>query len=161
MTISNLGGSVKWFMEVAGQNPGKLDVKQAGLYTGLQCEELAEKLTAIRAGCVSYAQQVRFNVIINELNDMSAEMKANEHYGAILRCNHEEFLDADIDLAWVSLGSAESISPDASGAVGEVARANIDKFPNGVVTRDVNGKVVKPMGWRAPNLTPFVNPQAK
>lgn len=34
----------------------------------------------------------------------------------------------------------------------EVHRSNMDKFPNGVITRDDNGKIKKPENWTPPNL---------
>lgn len=154
--VINLGHAVAKFMRIGGQNPGTFDAKQMGLYTGLQLEAMAEKLEVICAGNISFERQARMRHMIECITQLSNEFKANEHYGAILRCDYEQFLDADLDLAWVSLGSAESVSPDAMGATGEVIRANLDKFPDGVVTRDANGKVVKPAGWRAHDLSPFV-----
>jgi predicted HAD superfamily Cof-like phosphohydrolase len=86
-------------------------------------------------------------------------------------------LDADIDLSWVTIGSALSQGADVEGAVAEVARSNLAKLVkchctssgcaepccgscNGlglVAIKDANGKVRKPEGWVAPNITPFIN----
>ncbi|MFZ9330710.1 MAG: hypothetical protein ACO24I_05425 [Candidatus Fonsibacter ubiquis] len=74
----------------------------------------------------------------------------------VQRADRESLLDADIDLAWVTIGSALSQGADVEGAAAEVSRANLDKFPNGVAIRDGNGKVVKPDGWKAPGLSTFI-----
>lgn len=142
---------VETFMTIAGQldNKRKFDARQVALYIGLQLEELGEKLEACGFSPAS--------PIVNMLHDTSASFKAGMFDNMVVNANREELLDADIDLAWVTIGSALSQGADVQGAAEEVSRANLAKFPNGIAIRDENGKVVKPAGWTGPDLKSFVN----
>lgn len=141
---------VETFMTIAGQldNKRKFDARQVALYIGLQLEELEEKLEACGFSPAS--------PIVNMLHDTSASFKAGMFDNMVVNANREELLDADIDLAWVTIGSALSQGADVQGAAEEVSRANLAKFPNGIAIRDENGKVVKPAGWTGPDLKSFV-----
>lgn len=161
MEVSSTEGiesAVEQFMKIGGQTTDCFNARQVALYTGLQLEEMAEKLMAIAEGCISPGYGRNLIDLAREMNALADKFKAGYHVGDIVRANYEDILDADIDLAWVALGGAFSISTNASGAVGEVARANLDKYPNGEVLRDENGKVQKPDGWRGPDLSPYVTP---
>lgn len=150
--------AVRSFMEKGGQSVDRFDARQATLYTGLQCEELAEKLLVIAGGALSSAGRGELLKAVEMLNDMSERFKAGLHLGDVMRCDHAAMLDADIDQAWVSLGAAFSVSHDTPGAFAEVAKANHAKFPNGVPLRNGQGKIIKPEGWRGPDLERFVAP---
>lgn len=135
------------FTELAGCTTDQFDVRQTALQIGLQLEEMAEKLEAI----------FRIDKHMGDLRAMSAMFKDGTLDHIVAITNREALLDADVDLAWVTIGSMLSQGADVLGAMQEVARANLDKFPGGVVTKDTNGKVVKPDGWRGPDLSPYVN----
>lgn len=137
---------VRRFTELAGCTTDQFNVRQTALYIGLQLEEMAEKLEA--AGAFVAAGYV------DEVADM---FKQGYYDASIGNADHEALLDADVDLAWVTIGSMLSQGADVLGAMKEVARANLDKFPGGVVTKDENGKVVKPNGWQGPDLSPYVS----
>lgn len=154
----NITAAVGQFMEISGQTTNSLNAKQACLYTGLQLEEMAEKIEAIVVGAVTPSVRSYLEGLADTLIEASNQFKAGLHTGDILRGDREALLDADIDLAWVSLGAAFSLSRDVHGAIAEVTRANLSKFPSGVAKRDENGKVVKPVDWRGPDLSPFVEP---
>lgn len=130
--------------------------RQAAFYTGMQLEELAEKLTAV-FGTGDYA-----STLIQALQITGEAFKGgayDEHVFDALHKRPEALLDADLDLIWVSIGAGAAQGADVAGAYGEVGRANDDKFPNGVAMRHpVTGKVLKPDGWRGPDLTPFIHP---
>ena len=69
-----------------------------------------------------------------------------------------EQLDALIDILVVTIGAIHSGGFDAEGAWKEVMKTNfakIDKETGKVRKRD-DGKVLKPLGWVPPDLTPFV-----
>lgn len=137
---------VRRFTEAVGCTTDRFNVRQTALYIGLQLEELGEKLDACGLG---------FHAAhLHALGDMFKEGVFDEGVGRVERA---ALLDADIDLAWVTIGSALSQGADVLGAMREVARANLDKIgPDGTVLKDENGKVRKPEGWRPPDLTPFV-----
>ena len=68
-------------------------------------------------------------------------------------------LDALIDILVVTIGAIHSMGADAEGAWNEVMRSNLDKIDpeSGRVLKREDGKVLKPEGWTAPKLRPFLN----
>lgn len=69
-----------------------------------------------------------------------------------------EQLDALIDILVVTIGAIHSGGFDAEGAWKEVMSTNFAKIDKetGKVRKREDGKVLKPIGWTAPNLTPFI-----
>jgi predicted HAD superfamily Cof-like phosphohydrolase len=69
-----------------------------------------------------------------------------------------ETLDALIDILVVTIGAIHSAGFDAEGAWKEVMRTNFAKIDSetGKVRKREDGKVLKPLGWAPPNLTPFL-----
>lgn len=69
-----------------------------------------------------------------------------------------EQLDACMDMIWVILGFCHMKGYDVKGAWDEVARSNLCKIDSvtGKVIRRHDGKILKPEGWKEPNLKPFV-----
>jgi predicted HAD superfamily Cof-like phosphohydrolase len=70
----------------------------------------------------------------------------------------EAELDALIDILVVTIGAIHSAGFDAEGAWKEVIRTNFAKIDSetGKVRKREDGKVLKPLGWTAPNLVPFL-----
>ena len=68
-------------------------------------------------------------------------------------------LDAMIDILVVTIGAIHSMGADAEGAWNEVMRSNLAKIDpeSGLVLKREDGKVLKPAGWTAPELDPFLN----
>jgi predicted HAD superfamily Cof-like phosphohydrolase len=68
-------------------------------------------------------------------------------------------LDALIDILVVTIGAIHSMGADPEGAWNEVMRSNLDKIDpeSGRVLKRDDGKVLKPEGWTAPNLDPYLN----
>jgi predicted HAD superfamily Cof-like phosphohydrolase len=140
---------VQKFMTIAGQlDSDGFNARQTALYIGLQLEEMAEKLEACGFDPASPA--------VNFLYSTSSSFKKGLFDYMVMHADREAMLDADIDLAWVTIGSALSQGADVVAAAEEVSRANLAKFPNGVAVRDENGKVIKPEGWTGPNLSAFI-----
>jgi len=69
-----------------------------------------------------------------------------------------ETLDALIDILVVTIGAIHSMGADGEGAWKEVMATNFAKIDRetGKVRKREDGKVLKPIGWTAPNLTPFL-----
>lgn len=69
-----------------------------------------------------------------------------------------EQLDALIDILVVTIGAIHSMGADGEGAWKEVMMTNFAKIDKetGKVRKREDGKVLKPLGWVAPNLKPFV-----
>lgn len=72
--------------------------------------------------------------------------------------NQEEQLDALIDILVVTIGALHSGGFNAEGAWQEVMRTNFAKIDpeTGKVRKREDGKVLKPEGWVAPELAPFI-----
>ena len=69
-----------------------------------------------------------------------------------------EALDALIDILVVTIGAIHSMGADGEGAWKEVMATNFAKIDRetGKVRKREDGKVLKPIGWTAPNLSPFL-----
>ena len=77
---------------------------------------------------------------------------------ATLSDDRVEQLDALIDILVVTIGAIHSMGADAEGAWKEVMKTNFAKIDHetGKVRKREDGKVLKPVGWVAPDLKPFV-----
>ena len=77
---------------------------------------------------------------------------------ATLTEDRVEQLDALIDILVVTIGAIHSMGADAEGAWKEVMATNFAKIDRdtGKVRKREDGKVLKPVGWTAPNLVPFL-----
>jgi predicted HAD superfamily Cof-like phosphohydrolase len=69
-----------------------------------------------------------------------------------------EQLDALVDILVVTMGAIRAGGFDGEGAWEEVMRTNFAKIDpeTGKVRKREDGKVLKPEGWRPPNLEPFI-----
>ncbi len=70
----------------------------------------------------------------------------------------EAELDALIDILVVTIGALHSAGFDGEGAWKEVMATNFNKIDrqSGKVRKREDGKVLKPVGWVAPNMVPFL-----
>ena len=148
--------SVYNFMNQGGQTIGRFNARQACLYTGLQLEELAEKIDVIKSSTLTAAQRDHLGVLQSTLEMFAKEFKAGMHEGDMLRSQHENLIDADFDLAWVSLGALFSTSVVGMRAIAHGSYTNMEKFRDGVI-KDANGKIQKPAGWTPPNFLPYID----
>ena len=84
--------------------------------------------------------------------------EVDELWDANAKADQTECLDALIDILVVTIGAIHSMGADAEGAWKEVMRTNFAKIDRdtGKVRKREDGKVLKPQGWTAPNLEPFV-----
>ena len=83
----------------------------------------------------------------------------NEEFKVALENNDRvEQLDALIDILVVTIGAIHSGGFNAEAAWKEVMRTNFAKIDTetGKVRKREDGKVLKPTGWVAPELAPFV-----
>jgi predicted HAD superfamily Cof-like phosphohydrolase len=98
------------------------------------------------------------NIAQFELYKNLIEEEFNELVTAEAENDRVEQLDALIDILVVTIGAIHSMGADAEGAWKEVMKTNFAKIDKetGKVRKREDGKVLKPVGWVAPNLTPFV-----
>ena len=89
------------------------------------------------------------DLIDEEMNELQDAISANDRV---------ETLDALIDIIVVTIGAIHSMGADAEGAWKEVMATNFAKIDKdtGKVRKREDGKVLKPVGWIAPDLSKFV-----
>jgi len=77
---------------------------------------------------------------------------------ATLSDDRVEQLDALIDILVVTIGAIHSMGADAEGAWKEVMTTNFAKIDHNIgrVRKREDGKVLKPVGWKAPELAQFI-----
>ena len=89
------------------------------------------------------------NLIAEEFNEF---IQANNKNDEI------EKLDACMDMIWVILGFCIMKGYDVRGAWDEVALSNLKKIDKatGKVIKRADGKVLKPEGWKPPELEKYL-----
>ena len=70
-----------------------------------------------------------------------------------------EAVDALGDLYYVTAGGFVAFGVNDDLVFDEVHRSNMEKFPNGKVTFNALGKVMKPKGWKPPDIEGVLNRQ--
>ncbi len=157
ISFTPLTEAVFGFMQIGGQSTHRFNPQQATLYMGLQLEELAEKVEVLWAGAVESNEQSQLLSLLMELRTASLKFKSGRFMGCFTRADHDKLIDADFDLAWVSLGAIASTATRPEEAIAHGTYTNLAKFPEGKCVRDANGKIQKPAGWVPPDFTPFVD----
>lgn len=156
--------AVREFNVAAGNTADTFNAPQVVFYTGMQCEELSEKLVAIGGALTAdmtvdqVAARGDLLKIADLLDSLGFRLKSRppEIADLVTRADPVALLDADLDIVVVSHGSVLSQGVDGDASMAEVSRANLSKLVNGKVLKDANGKIVKPEGWTPPNLAPFL-----
>ena len=97
--------------------------------------------------------QSQFNMYLGLIEEEYKEL-----WEAVHNNDQLETLDALIDILVVTIGAIHSMGADAEGAWKEVMMTNFAKIDRetGKVRKREDGKVLKPVGWVPPDLTPFV-----
>lgn len=86
------------------------------------------------------------------------EEEYKELVEAVNNTDNKEALDALVDILVVTIGAIHSMGADGEGAWKEVMRTNFAKIDKetGKVRKREDGKVLKPVGWRPPELGQFL-----
>jgi predicted HAD superfamily Cof-like phosphohydrolase len=92
----------------------------------------------------------QYNLYCNLIEEEFSELTAAQ--------DRVDALDALIDILVVTIGAIHSMGADAEGSWKEVMRTNFAKIDSetGKVRKREDGKVLKPVGWTPPKLTPFI-----
>ena len=95
----------------------------------------------------------QYKMYLNLIEEEHDELKQ-----AVADDNVTEQLDALIDILVVTIGAIHSMGADGEGAWKEVMNTNFAKIDKktGKVRKREDGKVLKPVGWKAPELTQFI-----
>jgi len=108
---------------------------------------------------------VFLNACDQKASESNAELYHNlikeeycEYIEAIEDNDQPEQLDACMDMIWVILGFCHMRGYDIQGAWDEVVKTNMAKVDpiTGKVRRREDGKILKPEGWKPPDMTKFV-----
>ena len=113
-----------------------------------------------------FLDQARFM----QASDQTVGVENQTQYGLYLKLIEEEVqelrdsrtreddLDALIDILVVTIGALHSIGADVEGAWNEVMRTNFAKIDpaTGRVNKREDGKVLKPEGWKPPELDQYI-----
>ena len=96
----------------------------------------------------------QFDLYLKLIREEAAELQT-----AVDTNDKIEQLDALIDILVVTIGAIHSMGADAEGAWKEVMHTNFAKIDHetGKVRKREDGKVLKPQGWTAPDLKPFIS----
>ena len=102
---------------------------------------------------VGTANADQFRLYIKLMAEESQELAQ-----AMQNADQVETLDALIDILVVTIGAIHSAGFDAEGAWKEVMSTNFAKInkETGKVVKREDGKVLKPDGWRSPQLAQFI-----
>ena len=89
------------------------------------------------------------DLITEEYDELREALEANDRV---------EQLDALVDILVVTMGAIRAGGFDSEGAWNEVMRTNFAKIDpdTGKVRKREDGKVLKPEGWKAPELAQFL-----
>ena len=84
--------------------------------------------------------------------------ETDELWAANAAADPKECFDALIDILVVTVGAIHSLGADGEGAWNEVMRTNFAKIDpaTGRVNKREDGKVLKPEGWKPPELDQFI-----
>ena len=95
----------------------------------------------------------QYKMYLNLIEEEHTELKE-----AVKADDLTEQLDALIDILVVTIGAIHSAGFDGEGAWKEVMKTNFAKIDSetGKVRKREDGKVLKPVGWKAPELAQFV-----
>ena len=106
-------------------------------------------LSACDQGVNEENAKLYLNLIKEEFQELMDANIANDEI---------ERLDACMDLIWVVLGYCIAKGYDVNGAWNEVALSNLKKInkATGKVIKNEAGKVMKPEGWKPPDLSKFI-----
>lgn len=102
---------------------------------------------------VAEFNQEQYKLYIELIKEEYQELSA-----AYIEQNQLEQLDALVDILVVTIGAIHSMGADGEGAWKEVMKTNFAKIDKetGKVRKREDGKVLKPVGWKSPELEPFL-----
>ena len=102
---------------------------------------------------VGKVDEKQFAMYVNLISEEYQELLE-----ATLSDDRVETLDALIDILVVTIGAIHSMGADGEGAWKEVMATNFAKIDRetGKVRKREDGKVLKPVGWTPPELSPFL-----
>lgn len=133
--------------------------EQEELFLACSNEEYLDALCDLLYVCIGYA--LVFDIQVNELKIINHELGISEEgiikgTNQLINLKNEDEIIRCLNQIYTHiLDEARIRFYDFEGAWDEVHRSNLDKFRLGA-QKDKYGKVKKPLGWKAPNLKPYI-----
>ena len=112
-----------------------------------------EKFMVAGDQTVDNYNELQYNMYLNLIKEEVQELQ-----DAVDQDDKVEQLDALIDILVVTVGAIHSLGADGEGAWNEVMATNFAKIDaeTGKVRKREDGKILKPEGWKTPELKPFL-----
>jgi len=112
-----------------------------------------EDVNKFGTACDQPASEANYKMYLDLIREETDELEE-----AIQDNDKVEQLDALVDILVVTIGAIRAAGWDAEGAWKEVMDTNFAKIDptTGKVIKREDGKVLKPEGWQAPQLIPFL-----
>jgi predicted HAD superfamily Cof-like phosphohydrolase len=106
-----------------------------------------------QAACDQIASDANYKMYLSLIKEEFDELQE-----AVEADDQVEQLDALLDILVVTIGAIRTAGWDGEGGWNEVMRTNFAKIDpeTGKVRKREDGKVLKPQGWTAPELKPFL-----
>ena len=103
---------------------------------------------------VGHFNEAQFKMYV----DLIEEEYNDELKEAIANNDRVEIFDALLDIVVVTVGAMHSLGVEPEGGWDEVMKTNFAKIDpeTGKVRKREDGKILKPEGWVAPDLTKFI-----
>lgn len=102
------------------------------------------------------ALHLRYNLMLEELHEFreAASAYSSIHFNPVAKHQcYVEMIDALVDLLYVTFGTAVTMGVDLDPFWDEVQKANMAKLgPDGRPIVRADGKILKPTGWRPPDI---------
>ena len=112
-----------------------------------------EDINKFATACDQAPSEANYKMYLDLIREEVGELEE-----AITENDRIEQLDALIDILVVTIGAVRAGGMNAEGAWKEVMDTNFAKIDptTGKVIKREDGKVLKPEGWKAPELTNFI-----
>ena len=113
-----------------------------------------EDVNKFGTACDQPASPENYRMYIGLIDEEIDELTA-----ALIDKDELEQLDALVDILVVTVGAIRAAGWDGEAAWNEVMKTNFAKidFETGKVRKREDGKVLKPEGWKAPELSQFID----
>jgi len=112
-----------------------------------------EDIERFGTACDQPASEANYKMYLDLIREETDELEE-----ALIDNDKVEQLDALVDILVVTMGAIRAAGWDGEGAWKEVMDTNFAKIDpdTGKVRKREDGKVLKPEGWKAPQLAQFI-----
>ena len=118
--------------------------------------DVFKDIDTFATACDQPPSESNYNMYLSLIDEEMLELEE-----AVAADDKVEQLDELIDILVVTMGAVRAAGWDGEAAWKEVMDTNFAKIDpdTGKVRKREDGKVLKPEGWKAPQLSQFINPK--